>query len=94
MSDESPRGSVLILTGQPGAGKTTIADLLTRTADRPAVHLHSDDFFGRSIKSGFIPPWTAGAHTQNMTITNVLVAAAFAYAEGSDWVILDGVVGP
>ena len=86
-------GSVLILTGPPGAGKSTVADVLTR-GERPAVHLHGDDFFDRTIKGGYIPPWLPESQAQNESVTRVLVATAFTYAEGGYFVVLDGIVGP
>jgi predicted kinase len=86
-------GHVLILSGPPGSGKSTIADLLTR-GDRPAVHLHSDDFFERTIKGGFVPPWLPASQAQNETVTRALAAAAFAFAAGDYAVVLDGIVGP
>jgi len=92
-------GSVLILTGPPGAGKSTIAEILTRDAGRPSVHLHADDFFRRYIRAGFVragfvAPWTPEAHSQNATVMSAVAAAAFAYAAGSYWVVVDGIVGP
>lgn len=86
-------GSILILTGPPGTGKSTVADLLTR-GERPAVHLHGDDFFDRTIKGGYVLPWLPESRAQNETVTRVLVASACAYAEGSYFVVLDGLVGP
>jgi adenylate kinase family enzyme len=88
-----PPGSVLILTGPPGAGKSTVADVLTR-GERLAVHLHSDDFFDRYIQGGYVLPWLPESQAQNETVTRVLVAAAFTYAEGGYFVVLDGIVGP
>ena len=41
---EAGRDPILILTGPPGAGKTTVARLLT-SGSEPAVHIESDRFF-------------------------------------------------
>jgi adenylate kinase family enzyme len=86
--------SVLILTGPPGSGKSTVGDLLARQSPLPAVHIHSDDFYDRFIKSGFVKPWLAEAQAQNEAVTGALVAASFAYAKGGYWTIVDGIVGP
>ncbi|MGN6515048.1 MAG: AAA family ATPase [Rhizomicrobium sp.] len=88
------QGLVLILTGPPGAGKSTVADILARRSEQPAVHLHSDDFYDRYIKSGFIKPWLKEAQAQNEAVTGALVAAAFAYARGGFSTFVDGIVGP
>jgi ATPase family associated with various cellular activities (AAA) len=45
---------VLILTGPPGAGKTTAARVLAERSER-AVHLESDRFF-HFIRSGYVEP--------------------------------------
>ncbi|GAQ65309.1 hypothetical protein SsS58_05718 [Streptomyces scabiei] len=65
-----------------------LADHLT-----PSVHLHSDDFW-RYIKQGWIAPYLPEAHEQNQVVLQVLVSAAFGYAEGGYHVICDGIVGP
>jgi cytidylate kinase len=91
MSDMS--GSILILTGPPGAGKSTTARSLVVASGEPAVHLHSDDFW-HFIRKGMIPPYLPEAHTQNEVIMTVLAAAAEKYAEGNYFTVLDGVVGP
>jgi len=87
-------GSVLILTGPPGAGKSTVADILARQSESPAAHLHTDDFYDRYIKSGYVLPWLPESHKQNETVTRAIAAAACAYAEGGYLTIIDGIVGP
>jgi chloramphenicol 3-O-phosphotransferase len=91
MSDLS--GSILILTGPPGAGKSTTARSLVMASGEPAVHLHSDDFW-HFIRKGMIPPYLPEAHKQNEVVMTVLAAAAEKYAEGNYFTVLDGVVGP
>lgn len=85
-------GSVIVLTGPCGAGKSTVARLMT---DRltPSVHLHSDDFYA-CIRQGFIPPHLPDSHRQNEVVIKVLRGCVFGYAAGGYHVVLDGVVGP
>lgn len=87
-------GSVIILTGPPGAGKSTVADILARQSESPAAHLHTDDFYDRYIKSGYVLPWLPESQKQNEVVTRVIAAAACAYAEGGYLAIIDGIVGP
>jgi predicted kinase len=84
---------ILIVSGPPGAGKTTVARRLAETSEAPAVHLRTDSFYD-AIRSGFIDPWLAESNDQNTTVTRAIVAAAGVYATGGYTVIVDGVVGP
>lgn len=86
-------GSLLILTGPPGAGKSTVARLVTEQAPRPAVHLHTDSFYGW-IRTGFVPPYLPESARQNDVVLGVIAEAACGYARGGYDVVLDGVVGP
>ncbi|WP_380282532.1 AAA family ATPase [Kitasatospora purpeofusca] len=87
-----PDGQVTVLTGPPGAGKSTVAALLADCLT-PSVHLHSDDFW-HYIKQGRIAPYLPEAHQQNKVVLQVLVSAAFGYASGGYQVVCDGIVGP
>jgi predicted kinase len=86
-------GLVVILTGPPGAGKTTVAGAIAARSAQAAVHLHSDDFY-HYIKAGGIEPYLPAAHLQNRVVIDVLADAAFGYAAGGYLVLLDGILGP
>lgn len=86
-------GSVCILTGPPGSGKTTTANLWAGRRGQAKAHLHADDFW-RFIKYGAIPPYLPEAHAQNGVVVDVLAKVAEGYAAGGYLVILDGIIGP
>lgn len=86
------RGDVIILTGPPGAGKSTTARALAGRFSK-AVHLHTDDFW-HYIVTGAIPPYLPESDAQNHTVVQVIVNAAYTYAEGGYTVVVDGIVGP
>jgi predicted kinase len=83
---------VLILTGPPGAGKTTAAAILTQRRP-PAVHLEADTFF-HFIRSGRIEPWEPESHEQNRVVMKIVGEAAGAYARAGYFTVIDGIVLP
>ncbi|QNF34316.1 ATP-binding protein [Adhaeribacter swui] len=86
-------GNLLILSGPPGSGKTTLAQMLAQQPGCSKVHLPADDFW-HFIKQGTIDPYLPEAHEQNKVVMQVLARAAEEYARGGYFVVLDGIIGP
>ena len=91
MSD-ADEPAVLILTGPPGAGKTTVARLLSPIHER-AVHLESDSFF-EAIASGFVAPWKTASHEQNQVVMRIVGDGVAGYSAAGYFTILDGSSSP
>lgn len=86
-------GHIVILSGPPGSGKTTIAEALAHLPGLPKVHIHSDDFWGY-IKHGHIDPWLPESDHQNRIIMQIAADVSAHYASHGYFVVLDGVVRP
>jgi predicted kinase len=84
--------AVVIVTGPPGAGKSTTARALAASFPR-SVHLHTDDFW-HAIVSGAVPPYLPESDEQNHTVMKVIRNAASTYAAGGFVVVVDGIIGP
>jgi tRNA uridine 5-carbamoylmethylation protein Kti12 len=83
---------ILIVTGPPGAGKTTVGRVLAKRSER-AVHLESDHFF-RFIRSGYVAPWRPESREQNEMVMRIVAATAGSYASAGYFTIVDGIVLP
>lgn len=83
---------MLILTGPPGVGKTTVAGRLAQREKR-SVHLEADRFFF-FIKTGFIDPWDPASHEQNQLVMRTAAEAAARYAAAGYATIFEGIVIP
>ena len=84
---------IVIVTGPPGAGKSTVARRLARQAAGPlAMHIHTDDMYAY-IAKGFVEPWKPESHGQNITLMDAVAAQAAICAKGGYEVFMDGIVG-
>src|SRR5215217_8207928 len=87
-------GRIIIVSGPPGAGKSTVARALALAADGPlAIHMHTDDVYAY-IRKGFVSPWLPEARAQNVTVMNALAGSAATFAKEGYEVAVDGIVGP
>lgn len=83
---------LLILTGPPGAGKTTTAILLAEYFT-PSVVIEADALWAHVV-NGFIEPWEDGADSQNAALVRASLAAAARLASAGYATVLSGHVGP
>ncbi len=83
---------ILIVSGSPGVGKSTVAGLIAKRFERSAV-VRGDDFHDY-LATGVIPPHLPESHEQNIVVIGVTVRAAAGYAAGGWTTVLEGIIGP
>ncbi len=83
---------LVVLTGPPGAGKSTVGELLAGSFERSAL-VGGDAFYG-FLARGAIIPWEDAATGQNEVCTAAAGAACGRFAAGGFTVVFDGMVGP
>jgi energy-coupling factor transporter ATP-binding protein EcfA2 len=84
-------GELVVITGPPGAGKSSVSEILAHQR-RPSALVTGDSFFAM-IKQGYILPWLPEARHQNSVIIEAAAAAAGRLSE-IGFVVYDGVLGP
>jgi predicted kinase len=90
--DELNAGEVLVISGPPGAGKSTVARALAARLAQ-AVLVRGDDVLA-CVVSGFIPPWDPASDRQNLSAVAATAATAREFAAGGFPVVVDAVLGP
>lgn len=89
--ESGPAPRLLVVTGPPGSGKSTVCEALTDRWE-PSVLVEGDAFFA-FLRRGSIAPWLPQAHAQNDTTVRAAAAAAGKFAAGGMTVVYDGVIG-
>lgn len=84
---------VLLLSGPPGAGKTSVARELVKTAKAAAIHIEGDAFWPFFAKDGPKPD-TRQAQRRMITVVQAMVSAARPFARDGYETIVDFSIGP
>lgn len=92
MHDNPAMAWLLVVTGPPGAGKSTVAAELAQRFE-PSVLVEGDAFFA-FLARGAIEPWLPESHQQNTVVTEVAAGAAGRFTTGGYMTVYDGIVGP
>ncbi len=84
-------GALIVITGPPGAGKSTLGAVLADAYD-PGALVAGDAFFG-FLRRGALDPWRREADAQNIVLVEASAMTAGRLTDQCD-VVYDGVVGP
>jgi 2-phosphoglycerate kinase len=84
--------SLLLITGPPGAGKSTVARAVVDRLDH-GVLVEGDAFFA-FLARGAIAPWLPESDAQNAAVTRAAAAATGRFVTEGYATVYDGVVGP
>lgn len=84
-------GEVIVVSGPPGSGKSTVANVLAERYETSAL-VDGDAFFA-FLRTGFIAPWLPESDPQNRAVLAAAAAATGRLAEHCT-VVYDGVLWP
>ena len=90
-ADNHAVGELIVITGPPGAGKSSVSEHLANRFE-PSALVPGDSFFAM-IKQGYILPWLPQSRRQNTVVIEAAAATAGRLTDICS-VVYDGVLGP
>ena len=70
------KGRIIIITGSPGTGKSTISSILAKESNMSkSVNMQTDDFY-HYLSKGAIPPYLPESNEQNLIVIEAFLEAA------------------
>jgi hypothetical protein len=88
----SEKGRIIILSGPPGAGKSTVAKALVNSSTAPTVYIEGDTFWHFIVNRGTGAPKSRA--TMGRVVMKSMMLAANPYARGGFETIVDFSIGP
>lgn len=87
-------GRIILITGSPGTGKTTISSIVAKETDmEKSVHMRTDDFY-HYLSKGAILPYLPESNEQNLIVIETFLEAAKRFVQGGYDVIVDDIIDP
>jgi thymidylate kinase len=83
---------LLILSGPPGAGKTTVSRIVASHFEPSAVI--ESDWFWTTVVNGSVSPWENEAEHQNIAMLRASLSSASRFVDAGYVTVLDAHVGP
>jgi hypothetical protein len=90
--DDADTGSILVVSGPAGVGKSTVSRLVAGAFDR-SVHLQTDDLLASIVRGG-TEPSTAEGDSQNLAVGAALAVSAMSFAAHGYTAVVDGPLFP
>jgi len=87
-------GRIILISGPPGAGKSTVAKELASSSAVPTVYIEGDTFWHFIVKNGTPNHPAKPRKAMSRIVIKSMMLAALPYARGGYEVIVDFSIGP